>query len=407
MKALFRCQFLFKEGEWKENCTLIVEEGILKEIVYGSETLRGIKGFERYELNGAVIPSLVNGHTHLELTDTTTKIKRKSLSLWDWILQIVREKRSLGEADFLKNIERGENLSVNQGVSIVGDVRSVLPNKPAFQQLKGVIFFEVLGYQKELFEKKMDMFLEFLDHCKDLEGLRPGLSIHSLYTTPFTKAKELVKFARQRGLPIMLHLGETLWEDRLFFQRDVSGFKKVFPNVDFEDLSFKSYAEIIDFLDLKEDSFLVHCVTFKKEDWQKVEERGIKVVFCPRSNLFWDDLLPDFEEVIKRDIEFLLGTDSIKTNEDLVLLKEARLMYKKVAHLGGGAKVLSAITEGGRRALKEDGMGLKEGDRVSFLWFPLRGKKRLDLMDIFSEDVEPRVYFKEGFLNEGVKESKK
>lgn len=316
-------------------------------------------------LDGIVFPTFVNAHTHLELTDFQ-KIDRVD-NLWDWILLVVKNKKSFAEEKFKNSFSNGEKNFYNQGVGCVGDVRSVLPEGPYLYKLHGRIFFEVLGYIEEIFETKLSLLKKFLYFC----NANKGISIHSLYTTPFTKALNLIKMARKYKLPIMIHMGETKFESELFFEKKIEGFKKIFPNAKFEICSFKSYGDIIEKLNLSKDVILVHCVEFSKKDFDTIKNKGINLVLCPCSNLYWGDKLPDFKYIMDNEIDFAIGTDSFLTNEVLNIKEDVNLILKNINNEEKYyKKIFDALTYKGRKVLKIKDIGFAKSEFFRALFIP-------------------------------------
>lgn len=295
-------------------------------------------------------PFFVNAHTHLELTDIETNFRENlhEQELWDWIIEIVKKKRSLKESDFEENIKRGEKFLIDNNNIFIGDIRSVNPENPLFydNRLNGIVFFEVLGYEEEVFLRKWNEFEKFFNKHKNSKKI--GLSVHSLYTTSPKKAKELIQFARDNGLMTAMHLGEKKEESDFLFKNNLNGFRKIFKNAIVEDYGFKSYSDIIDYLNLGSDTILIHCTQFDKSDWLKVKERDIPVVLCPRSNLYFTGLLPDIESIIELDIRWALGTDSLYTNKDINVFEEGKFLVEKFLHIKDiEKKVLHTLTYGG------------------------------------------------------------
>lgn len=303
---------------------------------------------------------LVNAHTHLELTDKDNNFNEKlyEIELWDWIIEIVKKKRKYNENDFEKNIIEGEKFLLAHNNNIVGDIRSVNPERPLFynEGLSGIIFFEVLGYEEEIFQRKWSDFEKFFRTHKNSGKI--GLSIHSLYTTSPKKAKDLINFARKNGLRVAIHMGEKKEESDFLLKKKINGIRKIFKNAVFEDYGFKSYGDIIDFLDLSCDTILIHCTQFNKDDWKIVKRRDIPVVLCPRSNFFFTGSLPDIESVINLDIRWALGTDSLYTNKDIDVALEGRFLLDKFSYLKKiEDKIFYALTYGGLDVLGIDKQG--------------------------------------------------
>ncbi len=388
MTVIFRCRQMFTEKGFMENAYLVTKGGTDNKTVLPEQDAF-------YDLDGTVTPPFINAHTHLELTDDRQSLPyEKTTNLWNWILDTIKYKRSLSDQSFLSNLTRGEWEIAEKGSLVIGDVRSVLPEGPFFTQLKGIIFFEVLGYTEELFENKFALFKRFLSALQNNKNLKAGISIHSLYTIPFSKANELVRFARQHNLPIMIHLAETSFEDELFFNGNETGFHKIFPEAVFENKGFKSYSHIMDYLELGSDCFLVHCVNLTKEDWEKVKERNINVVFCPKSNQYWGDKLPDFERAVSLGINFHLGTDSKRTNENTDMLEEARFVFKRINKQEVAKALFSAITVRTKTSFFKDvPLGIEPGDVCSFLFFPEKYQKELFFESVFAEKISPLIYY--------------
>ncbi|MCX7770210.1 MAG: amidohydrolase family protein [Proteobacteria bacterium] len=317
-------------------------------------------------LDGTLFPTFVNAHTHLELTDFENS---KNISnLWDWILFVVGKKRSFSENEYIESINRGEQIFLSKGIGCIGDVRSVLPEGPYLTYFSsGRVFFEILGYSEELFQTKLSYLNKFISLC----NVDKGISIHSLYTTPFSRTLNLIKRAKVNEIPVMIHLGETKYETALFFDRKVSGFEKIFPNSEFEDLNVKSYKEIIEKMGFDKNVILVHCVEFNKRDWDMVKERDISVVLCPCSNQYWGDRLPDFKYILENKIRFAIGTDSPLTNRDMNLRKDSYLILKSLNFKEKYFKqVFDSLTYVGREVLKIKGSGLERGEKFHALFVP-------------------------------------
>lgn len=391
MTNVFKCRLFWNSNDFVENHYIVSQSNYVIGIYQSEKELPHYDNF--YDLDGVVLPSFVNGHTHLELTDFTLK-SFKSNNLWDWIIETVRYKKTLTYDAFQKNILSGEEQLLKSGTAIVGDVRSVLPEKIVLSELEGTIFFEVLGYNNEIFDNKISLLNSFIDANEIQKQVSIGISIHSFYTTPFSKAKKLLHFARAKNLPVMIHIGETIFENELFFEGKEEGFKKIFPNSNFEKENIISYADIIDLLDIQDDCLLVHCVYFTDKDWEKVAKKSIPVVLCPKSNLFWNSSLPNFNAIFNKNIKWLLGTDSFLTNSNMDVLKEAQFLYQHLSFKSGKA-ILNALTYNGREIFPEHKVGVHKKDRLSFVFFPTTIKKDNAIDYILAERHKPLIYNKE------------
>jgi len=345
VRTCYRVSALYKNSEIVRDVNIIVnEDGVIENI--GQKVEDRID--KEVELDGIVFPTFVNAHTHLELSNFV--IDKQKIPLWDWILEIVQKKRVLKPDDYKNAIKRGFEFFSGSYVGLIGDVRSVLPDELFFEeyQTNCLVFYEVLGYVESLFNEKFEQLKSFL---KSYSG-KKGISIHSLYTTPLSKVKVILEYAKNLDLPVMIHIGETEYESKLLFYKETKGFNKIFPSINFEDINVKSYREILEKLELSSNYILVHCVEFNKEDWEYVAKKRIKIALCPMSNLFWSDKLPDIDCIIEKGIEFAIGTDSPATNASLDLLKDGDILIKLSKNKERAKrKVFSALTYMGRKIL--------------------------------------------------------
>src|SRR5207253_600547 len=111
----------------------------------GTVTIQGerILAVERYGCrapdidlgNTAVLPGLVNTHTHLDLTGLRNKT-RPSQDFTAWLRNVIQHRRSLTAAQARQDAEVGLKDCVAYGTTLVGDIsgqgstRSVLAEAP-------------------------------------------------------------------------------------------------------------------------------------------------------------------------------------------------------------------------------------------------------------------------------------
>lgn len=100
--------------------------------------------------NAAVIPGLVNAHTHLELSDLQGKIPPPK-SFTQWLGHILAFRRREAGKPLDHAVEKGVSLSLESGTTTVADISStgdslrVLPNLP----IRKRVFREVICLEPE------------------------------------------------------------------------------------------------------------------------------------------------------------------------------------------------------------------------------------------------------------------
>nr|MBP9069091.1 amidohydrolase family protein [Bacteroidia bacterium] len=72
---------------------------------------------------------------------------------------------------------------------------------------------------------------------------------------------------------------------------------------------------------------------------------------CPSANLYIEDTLPNYDHLLKNTQQICFGTDSLASNSDLNLIKEAAIFYSKTGEL---ELSLKGLTFNGAKALGLD-----------------------------------------------------
>jgi len=140
--------------------------------------------------DAVLLPPLVNAHTHLELTHFPQWLCQAEEapdagSFVEWILQVVRIKRSLGMEMYQPSLEDGIRRSLESGTGAVGDVLSCFPARSAYRRspLFGRLFLETLGRDPVQGRKVLERIGHILGE-KKAGRLFLGISPHALIPSP-------------------------------------------------------------------------------------------------------------------------------------------------------------------------------------------------------------------------------
>ena len=158
--------------------------------------------------NVALLPGLVNPHTHLELTSFHGRIAR--CNFWDWLEQLVPLRRAAPPECEPAAVADGANLSLAAGVTLVGDISrphqawSVLEPLP----LRKVCFAELLSFAESP-ARNADELAALVDATRTGDRLFVGISPHSPYTVYPEHFRDAVALARRRSLRIATHVADT------------------------------------------------------------------------------------------------------------------------------------------------------------------------------------------------------
>ncbi|MEZ6064346.1 MAG: amidohydrolase family protein [Planctomycetaceae bacterium] len=276
----------------------------------------------------AILPPLVNAHTHLEFSDLTTPLP-PGRSFPDWIDAVLRERQSR-VSSITDRIERGWRESTAAGVAAIGEIATTNDTCDTLSRLgaSGVVFREFLGLTPERIAAAISAASSFLDAAinADPPALRRGLSPHAPYSTHPDLVARLCELAAERQAPVAMHLAETREELQLLTHR--TG-----PFVDFlqrlgvwRDDLFDRGDRILDslrHLARAPRALVVHGNYLGDADCEFIASQPhMSVVYCPRTHAAFQHDPHPWRKLLRQGTRVVLGTDSRATNPDLSLWNE-------------------------------------------------------------------------------------
>jgi cytosine/adenosine deaminase-related metal-dependent hydrolase len=323
---------------------------------------------------GAILPGLVNAHTHLQYTGMAQVGAASYDGFDDWAEAFgpVYEQPH----DWKTEAALGASLSVRAGVTSVADVVTDLEAVSALADagLGGIAYWEVMDWENAAWkERGRAQVLDELARVPSHPGV--GLSPHAPYSLDVEPLLELPDIVRQQGLRLHLHLGESAFEgervptaggerheDWRFI--GVPSFRAL------RDLGFGASAtSFVDRLGvLGPDCHVAHGVYLTEDDRALLRARGTTVALCPRSNAVIGLDPPPVADYLREGSAIAIGTDSLSSSPSLDLMADVTALHlvARSQHYGGHdlhARLLTAATLGGAHA-----MGLDTGpDRIGHL----------------------------------------
>ncbi|MGR3317412.1 MAG: amidohydrolase family protein [Candidatus Anammoxibacter sp.] len=303
--------------------------------------------------NAAILPGLVNAHTHLELTNLhgVNALDNKLIS---WIQQLIRAKMRWKEPEFVSSIENGVQQSLASGTTTVADITNsgysigVLCNNP----IRKLVFAEAISFDPSKAVSVIETIKEQFHNLNQNDLFRYGISPHAPYTASFELYKECAQIS---DLPLCTHIAET--QEEVAFLTEGKG-----PFVDFLSRFRMMYdgwkppgSSPIEYLEssgiLKKQPLLVHCNYISDNDVSLIQMAEASVVYCPRSHNFFGHKDHPFEKLIDKGINVAIGTDSLASNDSLSILDEMKFVYNNVPNILPET-VVSMGTINGAKALR-------------------------------------------------------
>ncbi|MGH7128421.1 MAG: amidohydrolase family protein, partial [Planctomycetaceae bacterium] len=156
----------------------------------------------------AILPGLVNAHTHLEFSDMPGPLAPPR-PFSEWIRRVVAHRRGR-TSQGVEAIRQGLSESLSVGVTALGEIATTdvpaglfTPDAP-----RAVVFRELIGTTPERFEEQFDIAERHLTAASDEHVMR-GISPHAPYSVHPELFERLVDLAARHRAPVAVHLAET------------------------------------------------------------------------------------------------------------------------------------------------------------------------------------------------------
>jgi cytosine/adenosine deaminase-related metal-dependent hydrolase len=315
--------------------------------------------------DSAIIPGLVNAHTHLELSDLQGKIPPPK-SFTHWLGHIVAFRRREAGRPLAQAIEKGVSMSLESGTTTLADVSStgdslrVLPELP----IRKRVFKELICFEPEKVQGVMEGAIRELSSFKRDSLGSAGLSPHAPYTACSKLYLGCALFTQGTDIPLCTHICETR-EEVEFLREGTGSFATMLSALNMLG-DWKAPGMLpIEYLKavgaLRVPWLLVHCNYLTEREIKILGEISAgsgtattSVVYCPRSHQYFGHEEHPFQDLLRRGINVALGTDSLASNQSLSLLDEMKFLYERCPGLDP-AETFSMVTERGARALRLEG----------------------------------------------------
>lgn len=306
--------------------------------------------------NTAILPGLINIHTHLDLTNLHNRIAPTN-NFTHWVFQLLGARIRWKEKDYTSSIENGIKFCIEAGTTTVADIAnteysfSVLKKSP----LRKVVYKEVIDLNPDQAKDVITKIRsELLAHGYETDSLfRIGLSPHAPYSVSKELYQAISQLGRQIDMPVCTHIAET--QDEIEFLTKGTGnfpaflrqLRAIPANWGPPGLTPIEYLKGTGILD--NHPILIHCNYITEEEISLIKSSGASVAFCPRSHRFFDHAQHPVQRLLSAGVNVGLGTDSLASNETLSILDEMKFL--SLRYTISPKTLLSMATVNGAKAL--------------------------------------------------------
>ncbi len=314
----------------------------------------------------AVLPGLVNAHTHLEFSDLRQPIAACN-SFADWIDRVVAHRRAAPTHN--EAVRRGYEESLISGVTTIGEIATTddwrqLPESKAV----GVTFREILGLKPDRRQRAIELAQAHLDQ-HDLSSPASwirGLSPHAPYSVHPVLYEQLIELAVAAGAPVAVHLAETTEELEFLTHGRGPLIEQLEKFGAWERGLIPKGTRVLDYLIPLADAdrgLVIHGNYLSDEEIAFLASRpNLSVVYCPRTHAAFGHPPHPWLKLIESGIRVALGTDSRASNPDLSLWNEVRFLKERFPNVKAELLIRLATLNGAEALGCESNVGsLTEG----------------------------------------------
>lgn len=308
------------------------------------------------ELDGALLPRLINCHSHLELSAYGDSFKAlltegppETFPAWIRELLYLRAETvvepselKLAAADLFRRMAK-------EGVALVLDTGNLAESDGFAADIdsRHRFLLEMLGLSDKAAATKIS----------ELEQLAPGQTVtaHAPYSTHPDLMRAIKARCRQNGQLFSIHTAESP-EESEFLAANSGPFVDFLTERGVLDSGFQapgcSPVQYLERLGLLDDRTLcVHCVQVRDADLEILARRHSGVCLCPGSNASLGVGRAPVEKMGKAGIRLCLGTDSLTSNPHCSMWYEMQLLGREHPGLEP-ERIISMATMGGAAVLE-------------------------------------------------------
>ena len=351
MPQAYSADWLFPgDGPAIPRGVVIVDQGRIAAVERSAPTGVPLQHFEHC----ALLPGLVNAHTHLEFSALPSPLEPRTC-FPEWIRAVVSWRREQ-PLDINAHVQ-GVTESQTCGTSVIGEIatREWLDQK-GFRPPESCLFVafrELLGLRPEATAAQLEIAEQHLRQPAS-PGIVRGLSPHAPYSVHPQLLNRLMMLAQEHAVPVAMHLAET--RDELELLDSGTG-----PLVDllndfgvWDPEFIPRGSKPLDYLrplSQAERGLVIHGNYLSDEELDFLTRHPqLSVVYCPRTHAAMGHPPHPWQAMQQRGINVCIGTDSRASNPDLSIWEELRLLQGLAPELPA-SEILKFGTSNGAQAL--------------------------------------------------------
>ncbi len=316
-----------------EHHSLVVDHGRIVALVPQQEANDQITAMQELDLRGhALIPGLINAHTHSPMT--LLRGLADDLPMMTWLTEHIwpAEARWVDEQFVADGTRLAVLEMIRGGVTCFNDMyqyAEVTARVAAEAGMRAIVGMIVVDFPTR-FADAPEAYLargrEFYDQFKGNPLIRAAFAPHATYTVSEGPLRRVRELAEELDVPVHIHLQETAGEVEQSLREHGER-----PLARLERLGLVGPRLVA-----------VHMTQLEADEIEGLAATGAHVVHCPESNLKLASGFCPVARLRQAGVNVALGTDGAASNNDLNMLGELRTAALLAKGVAGDAAALPA-----------------------------------------------------------------
>lgn len=302
----------------------------------------------------ALIPGLINAHTHAAMT--LLRGYADDLPLMEWLSQHIwpaeqcwvnAEFVHAGTQHAVAEMLRGGTTCFND-MYFFPEITARVAASAGIRATVGLILIDFPSAYAGGIDEYLDKGLELHDEYRNDPLVRTAFAPHAPYTVSNEPLERVRVLADELEIPIHMHIHETRDEVERSVQEH-----GVRPLARLQRLGLVSPALLG-----------VHMTQLQDDEIDLLSNANAHIIHCPESNLKLASGFCPVQRLVDAGVNVALGTDGVASNDDLDMLGEMRsaaLLAKAVANDASALPAATALRMATLNAAKALGIDLETG----------------------------------------------
>jgi cytosine/adenosine deaminase-related metal-dependent hydrolase len=326
----------------------------------------------------AVLPALVNAHTHLELSWLRGRVP-PARGFISWVTAMMRERLQSSDGRDETVVRAAVSAALAEmkasGTGLVGDISNSLKHLDLLGPggVAGVVFYELIRFRAADAARHVRDAGQRIAAAQDGSAWPLALAPHAPYSvSPAVFAALRDPRGPSCAMRMSVHVAESPDEVE-FIQRGSGGWPDLLKRLGAWDPEWRAPRcgpiEYLDRLRFWDDRTLaVHAVQATAGDLALLASRGTTIVTCPRSNRWVGAGDPPVGAFYDSGATVAVGTDSLSSVGDLNLFSELAALHRLAPGVDPGRLIRSATLNGAAAlGLEGDYGAIEPGKRDALL----------------------------------------